>query len=142
LLSVSRLPTLNAALNALAAILLIAGYLEIRALRVRRHRALMLAAFAVSILFLVSYLVYHYHVGSVRFTGQGWIRPVYFAVLISHTLLAAAVPVLAVLTLRLAWRGEFARHRRLARWTFPIWLYVSVTGVVVYLLLYQIYPAP
>ncbi|OGL62276.1 MAG: hypothetical protein A3J27_10610 [Candidatus Tectomicrobia bacterium RIFCSPLOWO2_12_FULL_69_37] len=142
MLSVSRLPTLNAALNALAAILLIAGYLEIRALRVRRHRALMLAAFAVSILFLVSYLVYHYHVGSVRFTGQGWIRPVYFAVLISHTLLAAAVPVLAVLTLRLAWRGEFARHRRLARWTFPIWLYVSVTGVVVYLLLYQIYPAP
>jgi len=142
LLSVSRLPTLNAALNALAAILLIAGYLEIRALRVRRHRALMLAAFAVSILFLVSYLVYHYHVGSVRFTGQGWIRPVYFAVLISHTLLAAAVPVLAVLTLRLAWRGEFARHRRLARWTFPIWLYVSVTGVVVYVLLYQIYPAP
>ena len=142
MLSVSRLPTLNAALNALAAILLIAGYLEIRALRVRRHRALMLAAFAVSILFLVSYLVYHYHVGSVRFAGQGWIRPVYFAVLISHTLLAAAVPVLAVLTLRLAWRGEFARHRRLARWTFPIWLYVSVTGVVVYLLLYQIYPAP
>ncbi|OGL58136.1 MAG: hypothetical protein A3I72_10825 [Candidatus Tectomicrobia bacterium RIFCSPLOWO2_02_FULL_70_19] len=142
MLSVSRLPTLNAALNALAAILLIAGYLEIRALRVRRHRALMLAAFAVSILFLVSYLVYHYHVGSVRFTGQGWIRPVYFAVLISHTLLAAAVPVLAVLTLRLAWRGEFARHRRLARWTFPIWLYVSVTGVVVYVLLYQIYPAP
>ena len=142
MLSVSRLPTLNAALNALAAILLIAGYLEIRALRVRRHRALMLAAFAVSILFLVSYLVYHYHVGSVRFTGQGWIRPVYFAVLISHTLLAAAVPVLAVLTLRLAWRGEFARHRRLARWTFPIWLYVSVTGVAVYLLLYQIYPAP
>ena len=142
MLSVSRLPTLNAALNALAAILLIAGYLEIRALRVRRHRALMLAAFAVSILFLVSYLVYHYHVGSLRFTGQGWIRPVYFAVLISHTLLAAAVPVLAVLTLRLAWRGEFARHRRLARWTFPIWLYVSVTGVVVYVLLYQIYPAP
>ena len=142
MLSVSRLATLNAALNALAAILLIAGYLEIRALRVRRHRALMLAAFAVSILFLVSYLVYHYHVGSVRFTGQGWIRPVYFAVLISHTLLAAAVPVLAVLTLRLAWRGEFARHRRLARWTFPIWLYVSVTGVAVYLLLYQIYPAP
>ena len=142
MLSVSRLPTLNAALNALAAILLIAGYLEIRALRVRRHRALMLAAFAVSVLFLVSYLVYHYHVGSVRFTGQGWIRPVYFAVLISHTLLAAAVPVLAVLTLRLAWRGEFARHRRLARWTFPIWLYVSVTGVVVYVLLYQIYPAP
>ena len=87
MLSVSRLPTLNAALNALAAILLVAGYLEIRALRVRRHRALMLAAFAVSILFLVSYLVYHYHVGSVRFTGQGWIRPVYFAVLISHTLL-------------------------------------------------------
>ena len=138
--SVSQLPALNAALNAASAILLIAGYLQIRALRVRRHRALMLAAFAVSVLFLVSYLVYHYHVGSVRFAGQGWIRPVYYAILISHTLLAAAVPVLAILTLRLAWRGEFIRHRRLARWTFPIWLYVSVTGVAIYVLLYQLYP--
>ncbi|MBI3127891.1 MAG: DUF420 domain-containing protein [Candidatus Tectomicrobia bacterium] len=140
MLSVSQLPALNAALNALAAILLVAGYLHIRALRVRQHRTCMLWAFGVSVLFLVFYLIYHYNVGSVRFTGQGWVRPVYFAILISHTVLAAAVPVLAILTLRLAFRGEFIRHRRLARWTFPIWLYVSVTGVVIYLLLYWLYP--
>ncbi|MBI4252090.1 MAG: DUF420 domain-containing protein [Candidatus Tectomicrobia bacterium] len=139
--SVSQLPALNAALNATSALLLIAGYLQIRALRVRQHRACMLSAFAVSILFLISYLTYHYHAGSIRFTGQGWVRPVYFAVLISHTVLAAAVPVLAVLTLRLAWRREFLRHRRLARWTFPIWLYVSVTGVAIYAFLYWLYPA-
>lgn len=139
--SVSQLPALNAALNAASALLLVAGYLQIRARRVRWHRALMLAAFAASILFLTSYLTYHYHAGSVRFPGQGWIRPVYFAVLISHTLLAAAVPPLAALTLWRAWRGEFPRHRRLARWTFPIWLYVSVTGVVIYVLLYRLYPA-
>lgn len=138
--SVSQLPALNAALNATSALLLIAGYLQIRALRVRQHRACMLSAFAVSILFLISYLTYHYHAGSMRFTGQGWVRPVYFAVLISHTVLAAAVPVLAVLTLRLAWRREFLRHRRLARWTFPIWLYVSVTGVAIYAFLYWLYP--
>lgn len=139
--SVSQLPALNAALNATSALLLIAGYLQIRALRVRQHRACMLSAFAVSILFLISYLTYHYHAGSMRFTGQGWVRPVYFAVLTSHTVLAAAVPVLAVLTLRLAWRREFVRHRRLARWTFPIWLYVSVTGVAIYAFLYWLYPA-
>ncbi|MBI3026060.1 MAG: DUF420 domain-containing protein [Candidatus Tectomicrobia bacterium] len=139
--SVSQLPALNAALNATSALLLIAGYLQIRALRVRQHRACMLSAFAVSILFLISYLTYHYHAGSIRFTGQGWVRPVYFAVLISHTVLAAAVPVLAVLTLRLAWRREFVRHRHLARWTFPIWLYVSVTGVTIYAFLYWLYPA-
>lgn len=139
--SVSQLPALNAALNATSALLLIAGYLQIRALRVRQHRACMLSAFAVSILFLISYLTYHYHAGSIRFTGQGWVRPVYFAILISHTVLAAAVPVLAVLTLRLAWRREFVRHRRLARWTFPIWLYVSVTGVAIYAFLYWLYPA-
>lgn len=139
--SVSQLPALNAALNATSALLLIAGYLQIRALCVRQHRACMLSAFAVSILFLISYLTYHYHAGSIRFTGQGWVRPVYFAVLISHTVLAAAVPVLAILTLRLAWRREFVRHRRLARWTFPIWLYVSVTGVVIYAFLYWLYPA-
>ncbi|MEK6711413.1 MAG: DUF420 domain-containing protein [Nitrospinota bacterium] len=142
MLSVSQLPALNAALNALGAVLLIAGYHQIRARRARRHRALMLAAFAVSILFLVSYLIYHYHAGSVRFTGQGWVRPVYFAILISHTVLAAAVPPLAILTLVRALRGDFPGHRRLARWTFPIWLYVSVTGVMVYALLYHLYPGP
>lgn len=102
----------------------------------------MITAFGVSIAFLVSYLIYHYNVGSVGFTGQGWSRPVYFSILLTHTLLAAAVPFLALATLYRAWRGQFARHRRIARWTFPIWLYVSVTGVIVYLLLYVIYPRP
>ena len=102
---------------------------------------LMLSAFFVSILFLTSYLIYHYNVGSVPFTGRGWIRPVYFAILISHTVLAASVPFLATITLVRAWRGDFERHRRIARWTFPIWVYVSATGVLVYLLLYVIYPS-
>lgn len=100
------------------------------------------AAFAVSVLFLVSYLTYHYHAGATRFTGQGWVRPVYFTILISHTLLAAIVPFLAVLTLIRAWKKQFLKHKRLARWTLPIWLYVSVTGVVIYVLLYHLYPAP
>ncbi len=101
----------------------------------------MVSAFCVSILFLISYLIYHYEVGSVRFTGQGWIRTVYFTILISHTILAAAVPFLAVITLYRAFKGDFVRHRRIARWTFPIWVYVSVTGVIVYLLLYVLYPS-
>lgn len=135
------LPTLNACLNALSGILLIAGYFQIRKKNVRVHMRLMLSAFIVSILFLTSYLIYHYNVGSVPFTGRGWIRPVYFAILISHTLLAASVPFLATITLVRAWRGDFERHRRIARWTFPIWVYVSATGVLVYLLLYVIYPS-
>jgi len=142
LIAVTDLPALNAALNALSAILLLAGYVQIRALNVRLHRLLMTSAFAVSVLFLTSYLVYHFNVGSVPFTGQGWVRPLYFAILISHTVLAAAVPPLALITLYRAWRGQFHRHRRIARWTFPIWLYVSATGVVVYLFLYQLYPRP
>jgi uncharacterized membrane protein YozB (DUF420 family) len=100
----------------------------------------MLAAFGISVLFLASYLVYHARMGSTRFEGTGWIRPVYFVILVSHTILAATVPVLAVMTLRRAFRGEIERHRRLARWTFPIWLYVSVTGVAVYVLLYHVGP--
>jgi uncharacterized membrane protein YozB (DUF420 family) len=140
-MTLTSLPTLNAFLNALSGILLLAGYAQIRKKNVLAHKRLMVSAFLVSILFLISYLIYHYSVGSVRFTGQGWIRPVYFAILISHTLLAAAVPVLAVITLVRAFRGEFDRHRRIARWTFPIWVYVSATGVVVYLLLYVLYPA-
>ena len=100
----------------------------------------MVAAFAVSVLFLLSYLTYHYYVGTTRFTGQGWIRTAYFTLLISHTVLAALVPFLALVTLFRALKGQFPQHRRVARWTLPIWLYVSVTGVLVYLMLYQLYP--
>ncbi len=135
------LPTLNAFLNALSGLLLITGYLQIKKKNTRAHMRLMLGAFCVSVIFLISYLIYHYNVGSIPFKGQGWIRTVYFAILISHTLLAASVPVLAVITIRRAWRGDFVRHRRIARWTFPIWVYVSVTGVIVYLMLYVIYPS-
>lgn len=131
-------PAFNATLNAISAILLTAGFISIRAGRRERHRALMIAAFSTSVLFLLSYLAYHARVGSMRFQGHGWIRPVYFSVLLSHTALAAAVPVLAVITLARALRASFDGHRRIARWTLPIWLYVSVTGVAVYLLLYHV----
>lgn len=133
----TALPTVNAALNATAAVLLATGYRMIRRGRREAHRRLMLAAFAVSVLFLVSYLVYHYEVGSVRFTGTGPIRTVYFTILISHTILAAAVPPLAVITLGRALKGRLEAHRRIARWTLPIWLYVSATGVAVYWMLYH-----
>jgi uncharacterized membrane protein YozB (DUF420 family) len=135
------LPTLNATLNGVSALLLAGGFLFIRRKNVAAHRACMLSACGTSALFLVSYLVYHYHVGSVRFTGQGWVRPVYFAVLLSHTLLAAAILPLALVTLARALRGRFERHARIARWTLPLWLYVSVTGVIVYLMLYRLYPS-
>jgi len=138
-MSTSDLPTVNAGLNSLSALLLVSGFVCIRRRRITAHRRCMLAAFSTSCLFLVSYLVYHAQVGSVRFTGQGWIRPVYFAILISHTVLAAAIVPLAVVTLRRGLRADFARHRRIARWTLPIWMYVSITGVVVYLLLYHVY---
>jgi uncharacterized membrane protein YozB (DUF420 family) len=134
----SHLPALNASLNATAALLLVAGYRMIRRGRREAHRRLMLAAFTVSTLFLVSYLVYHFEVGSVRFTKTGVIRTLYFAILISHTILAAAVPPLAVLTLWRALRGRLEAHRRIARWTLPIWLYVSATGVAVYWMLYRL----
>ncbi len=138
----TALPTLNACLNALSGVLLVSGFLQIRKRNVRAHQRLMLSAFAVSILFLISYLIYHYNVGSVAFTGQGWVRPLYFGILISHTSLAAVVPFLASATLYRAWKGDFQRHRRIARVTFPIWLFVSVTGVLVYLFLYWLYPRP
>jgi uncharacterized membrane protein YozB (DUF420 family) len=138
LISVSQLPTVNAALNALSAVFLCAGYLWIRAGNRAAHRRCMLAAFGCSILFLICYLVYHFHVGSVGFKGQGWIRPVYFTILISHTILAAAVVPLALVTLVRALGENFAAHRRIARWTLPVWLYVSVTGVVIYLMLYRL----
>ena len=138
----SVLPTLNAGLNATSAVFLLLGYRFIRRRRVAAHRACMLAAFAASSLFLISYLAYHFQVGSVRFTGTGGLRSVYLTILASHTLLAALVPPLAIITLWRAMRARFDRHRRIARWTLPIWLYVSVSGVVVYWMLYHFAGAP
>ncbi len=131
-------PAFNAFLNFLCASLLVFGWREIRAGRMARHRAFMISAFLVSAGFLVSYLLYHSYSGSRHFAGQGWIRPLYFAILISHSLLAAAVVPLVVVTLSRGLRGNFVPHRKLARWTLPIWLYVSTTGVIVYLMLYQL----
>jgi uncharacterized membrane protein YozB (DUF420 family) len=131
------LPTLNATLNAIGAILLVLGYLLIRRRRIAAHRACMVAALICSVLFLASYLVYHSLVGSVRFQGAGVVRTVYFSILLSHTVLAAAVPVLALITLVRALKQRFDRHRVIARWTLPIWLYVSVTGVTIYWMLYR-----
>ena len=134
-------PVLDASLNGTSAVLLVAARGMIRRGRMAAHRALMLAALTTSLLFLTSYLYYHAHVGSVRFEGQGWSRPVYFTILISHTVLAAAVVPLVTITLSRALRERFDRHRVIARWTYPIWLYVSVTGVVVYLMLYHLFAA-
>jgi uncharacterized membrane protein YozB (DUF420 family) len=132
------LPTLNAALNTASAVLLLAGWWLIRRGRRDAHRRAMLAALATSTLFLVSYLAYHFEVGSVRFTGQGPIRAVYFAILVSHTVLAAAIVPLVLVTLTRALRGRFEAHRSLARITLPLWLWVSVSGVVVYWMLYRL----
>jgi uncharacterized membrane protein YozB (DUF420 family) len=137
-LTVRDLPADNASLNALAAVLLVVGWVLIRRHRVEAHRAVMLAAVAVSTLFLASYLVYHAQVGSVAFQGQGPVRTVYFSVLLTHTVLAAALPVLVALSLWRAFGRRYRRHRAIARWTLPIWLYVSVTGVVVYWMLYRL----
>ncbi len=130
---------LNAALNGTSAILLAAGYAAIRSGKRELHKKLMISAFAVSTVFLVSYLVYHYRVGHVAFRGQGWIRPVYFALLLSHTLLAIVIVPMIIVTLRRAWLARFDKHRIIARWTLPLWFYVCVTGVIVYLMVYQIY---
>lgn len=137
-LQIADLPTVNAGLNALAAVFLCSGFALIRQRRIEAHRRAMLAAFTCSVLFLVSYLYYHFHAGSVRFPGRGGVRVVYFTILISHTILAAAVPFLASITLFNALKARFRQHRRIARWTLPIWLYVSVTGVVIYWMLYRI----
>ena len=133
----SLLPHLNAILNGTSALFLIVGYFFIRRKIVSLHRVCMLGALTASSLFLISYLIYHAQVGSVRFQGQGHVRVFYFAVLISHTILAVTVVPLAIITLRRALHKRFNRHRRIARWTFPIWLYVSVTGVMVYFMLYH-----
>jgi len=137
-------PVINASLNGTSAVLIATGRVLIRRGRVAAHRALMIAAVVSSSAFLVCYLWYHAHagVGSVRFQGQGVVRPIYFAILISHTLLAAVVVPLVIVTLVRGLGGRFDRHRAIARWTYPIWLYVSVTGVVIYVMLYHLYAAP
>ncbi|MBI5764979.1 MAG: DUF420 domain-containing protein [Planctomycetes bacterium] len=140
-MTVRDLPHVNALLNTAATILLIAGYFFIRQKRIAAHKTCMIGATIVSTAFLACYLIYHFEVGSVKFTGQGAIRTVYFSILLSHTMLAATVPVFVGITLVRAFRGLFEKHRRVARWTLPIWLYVSVTGVLVYLMLYQLYPS-
>ena len=133
----SLLPTINAVLNGTCAVLLVAGYLFIRRKAVQAHRACMATAFLFSVLFLISYLTYHAVHGSTRFPGTGWVRPAYFAILISHTVLAVVIVPLVIRTFYLALRNRFEAHRRIARWTLPLWLYVSVTGVVVYVMLYR-----
>jgi putative membrane protein len=135
---VHYLPTLNAILNGAAAILLTYGFYLIRNRRIAEHRRVMLTAFGVSIVFLISYLVYHAQVGSVRFQHTGPLRTLYLSILLTHTVLAATVPVLAIITLNRALKSRFDRHVAIAHWTLPIWLYVSVTGVVVYLMLYHL----
>ncbi len=131
------LPSINAVLNATSAVLLAWGYTLIRRKRIQAHRKVMISAFIASCLFLVCYLIYHVQVGSVRFGKIGAIRTVYLSILGTHTVLAAAVPVLAIITLRRGLAGRYDRHRHIARWTLPIWLYVSITGVVVYMMLYH-----
>jgi uncharacterized membrane protein YozB (DUF420 family) len=136
-MDVRDLPAVNASLNATATVLLLYGYRLIRQGKREAHKKAMLAAFATSVVFLICYLVYHAQVGSMPFQKQGPIRTAYFAILVSHVILAAFVPILAGVTLWRAFHDQFAQHRKIARWTFPIWLYVSVTGVIVYWMLYQ-----
>ena len=138
-MSLADLPAVNATLNGISAVLLLIGYALIRRRRIEQHRRVMIAAFATSTLFLICYVIYHANVGSRPFTGQGPIRNVYFFILITHIVLAAFVPPMALVTLVRGLRSRFDQHARLARWTLPIWLYVSVTGVIVYVMLYQLY---
>jgi putative membrane protein len=142
MLSFTSLPLLNAVLNGISALLLGGGYLAIRRRSTTVHKRFMLSACVTSVLFLVSYLIYHAQAGSKPFLAQGAVRLVYFSVLISHTILAVVIVPLVVMTLYRALKAQLAQHRRLARWTLPLWLYVSVTGVVIYVMLYQLYPAP
>jgi len=138
---ISYLPHVNACLNGTSALLLLTGYTFIRSRNIAAHRTCQLSALAVSILFLASYLTYHFHHGATRFQGTGVVRPIYFTILLSHTILAIVIVPLVILTFYRAFRNDFARHRRIARITLPLWLYVCVTGVIVYLMLYQIYPS-
>ena len=138
---ISYLPHLNACLNSTSALLLFSGYSFIRKRNVVAHRACQIAALAISILFLASYLTYHFNHGTTRFQGTGLARPIYFTILTSHTILAIVIVPLVILTFYRAFRGDFVRHRKIAKITLPLWLYVSITGVIVYLMLYQIYPS-
>lgn len=142
-MSISFLPTLNALLNATSGVLIVVGFLFIRRKQIRAHRACMIGAVTSSSLFLISYVVYHvgFKAGVTRFAGQGLARPVYYTVLISHTILAVTIVPFVIVTLKRALGSRYALHRRIARWTFPMWLYVSVTGVIVYLMLYHWYPS-
>jgi putative membrane protein len=135
----TSLAPLNAILNATATVLLLAGFVFIRRKQVAAHRACMLSALAVSAVFLISYLTYHYHVGEVRFSGTGWVRPLYFLILIPHVMLAGLIVPLALGTAYFALQTRFATHRKMARWTWPLWIYVSITGVVIYFMLYRLY---
>ena len=136
-MSIHDLPAVNATLNGISGVLLIVGYLLMRARRIDMHRRVMLSAFVTSSVFLACYLIYHAQVGSVRFTRQGYVRPLYFTILITHVTLAAVTLPLAIVTLSRGLKARYSQHRAIARWTLPIWLYVSVTGVLVYVLLYQ-----
>jgi len=138
-MAIGDLPALNATLNGVAGCFLAAGYVFMRRKRIAAHRACMIAAFTASSLFLTSYLIYHAHVGSRPFPGHGPVRLLYFVILISHIILAAAIVPMALITLRRGLRLDVGRHRRIARWTWPLWMYVSVTGVVIYFMLYKIY---
>ena len=138
-MTVSDLPALNAALNATAAVLLATGWFLIRRGRIAQHRAVMIAAFCTSVVFLISYLTYHAHIGSKHFPGTGSMRILYFTILLTHTVLAATIVPLVLITLSRGLKRQDARHRAIARWTMPLWMYVSVTGVIVYLMLYRLY---
>ena len=140
-MDVSYLPAVNATLNGTSAVLILTGRALIAQKRVAAHRMVMITAVGTSSLFLISYLVYHFQVGSVHFQGQGWVRPVYFGILLTHTVLAVVIVPLVLMTLSRGLRGKFERHRAIARWTYPLWLYVSVTGVVIYVMLYHLYRA-
>jgi putative membrane protein len=138
---ISALPHFNAFLNFSSFVLLTCGYFFIRRKNIIAHRNCQIAALSVSVLFLISYLTYHSQHGTTRFTGQGIVRPIYFVVLTSHTILAAVIVPFVIITVLRAKRGEFLRHRAIARWTLPMWMYVSITGVIVYLMLYHLYPS-
>ena len=135
-------PAITASLNGASAVLIVTGRGLIKRGRIAAHRACMIAAVASSSLLLVCYIYYHAHAGVIRFQGQGMVRPVYFSILLTHTILAAVIVPLVIITLARAWRGTFERHRAIARWTFPVWLYVSITGVVIYVMLFHLYAAP
>ncbi|MEX2660890.1 MAG: DUF420 domain-containing protein [Vicinamibacterales bacterium] len=138
-MQLTDLPAVNATLNGISAVLLMIGYVLVRQRKLEQHRRVMIAAFSTSVLFLICYVIYHANVGSRRFPGQGPIRSVYFFVLITHIVLAALVPPMAIITLSRGLRARYDTHRRIARWTLPIWLYVSVTGVIVYVMLYRMF---